>query len=107
VKVLDGEFQFRIVGDAIVAIQGGTFQGMNTAEIEDAVPGYGRALREVYSHLCSVREPLAFRGNNQSPATGRPFFQETFLLPLGADGETVDHILVVTVYSYGEDGPRA
>jgi len=103
VKVLDGgrEFEFRIVGDAIVVVQGAAFQGMNTAEIDKQVPGYGSALREVYTRLCAQGEPQAFRGAAQNGRAGKPFFHESLLLPLGADGETTDHILVIGIYSFG------
>jgi hypothetical protein len=105
VKVLGGgEFEFRIVGDALVTLQGASFQGMNTAEIDRNVPGYGEGLREVYSLLCKVAEPLIFRGKSQSGAVGKPFFHETLLLPLGANSETVDHILAIGYYSFGEGG---
>jgi hypothetical protein len=108
VKVLDGgnEFQFRIVGDAIVVVQGTSFQGKTTAEMEQAFPGYGDSLREVYKQMCATKEPLAFRGNALSRSTGRSFFHETLLLPLGADGETVDHILVIAFYTFGPGGPQ-
>ncbi|MGD0189400.1 MAG: PAS domain-containing protein [Rhizomicrobium sp.] len=109
VRVLDGgrEFEFRIVGDAMVVIQGASFQGMNTGEIEQALPGYGSMLRSVYKCLCLRRAPMAFRGNSTGSPTGKPFFHESLLLPLGADGETVDHILVIGVYSFGEGGKEA
>jgi len=106
VKVLDGgqEFEFRVVGDAMVVVQGAAFQGMNTAEIDRQVPGYGSALREVYIRLCAQGEPHAFRGSAQNGPSGRPFTHESLLLPLGADGETTDHILVIGIYSFGPGG---
>jgi len=106
VRVLDGgkEFEFRIVGDAIVVVQGAAFQGMNTKEIDQQVPGYGSALREVYKRLCARGEPQAFRGPAQNGPSGKPFFHESLLLPLGADGETADHILVIGIYSFGPGG---
>lgn len=102
VKVLDGgaEFQFRIVGDAIVMAQGTSFQGMTMTEIDQALPGYGSMLREVYTRICKTGEPLAFRGWFERSADKRPFFHESLVLPLGEDGQNVDHILVLGVYAF-------
>ena len=101
VKVLDdgAEFQFRIVGDAMVVAQGASFQGMTMAEIDQALPGYGTMLREVYRRIYETGEPLAFRGWFERSADKRPFFHESLVLPLG-DGQTVDHILVIGIYAF-------
>ncbi len=105
VRVLDHgkEFQFRIVGDAIVSAQGQSFQGLTTAEIDRRLPGYGEMLRRAYRRIYEERAPVALRGLEHSP-THRAFFHETLGLPLGADGETVDHILVVAAFAFGQDG---
>lgn len=102
VKVLDGgaEFQFRIVGDAMVVAQGASFQGMTMAEIDRELPGYGSMLREVYTRIYETGEPLAFRGWFERSADKRPFFHESLVLPLGEDGQTVDHLLVIGVYAF-------
>jgi hypothetical protein len=101
VKVLDNgaDFQFRIVGDAIVMAQGASFQGMTMGEIDQALPGYGTMLRDVYTRVYETGEPLAFRGWFERSADKRPFFHESLVLPLG-DGQTVDHILVIGVYAF-------
>ena len=43
VRVLENneEYELRIVGDAMVQMQGRSFQGMSTAEIDLLVPGHG------------------------------------------------------------------
>jgi hypothetical protein len=109
VRVLDQgrEFQFRIVGDAIVVVQGESFQGMTTAEIDQAMPGYGKVLRRAYRRVCAAGEPIAFRGCTGNTLTNKTFLHESLLLPLGADRQTVDHILVIGVYAYGWDGMPA
>lgn len=101
VKVLDNgaEFQFRIVGDAMVVAQGASFQGLTMAEIDAELPGYGTMLREVYRRIHETGEPLAFRGWFERSADKRPFFHESLVLPLG-EGQTVDHILVIGVYAF-------
>ncbi|MGD0866111.1 MAG: PAS domain-containing protein, partial [Rhizomicrobium sp.] len=109
VRVLDGgnEFQFRIVGDAIVLAQGQSFQGLTTAEIEVRLPGYGVMVKRAYRRVHNERKPLVLRGWFEHAVTKRAFFHETLGLPLGPDDETVDHILVVAVFAFSEDGAPA
>ena len=105
VKVLEGgkEFEFRIVGDAIVVAQGSSFKGMNLAQIDEVLPGYGIMLRGVYSHVYDNQEPLAFRGWFERRADNRSYFHETLVLPLGESEAEVDHILVIGVYAFDHD----
>lgn len=107
VRVIDGgkDYQFRVVGDAIVEVQGASLQGLTIGEIDKAQPGYGSALRPVYDRVVARGEPLAFRGQVPQAALRRAFFHESLVLPLGADGTTVDHLLVVGAYSYTMDTP--
>jgi hypothetical protein len=58
----------------------------------------------VYTLICKSREPIAFRGQGQNGPIEKPFLHESLILPLGADGETVDHILAIGSYSFGENG---
>jgi hypothetical protein len=109
VRVLDGgnEFQFRIVGDAIVLAQGQSFQGLTTAEIEVRLPGYGAMVKRAYQRIQGERKPLVLRGWFEQGTTQRAFFHETLGLPLGPDDATVDHILVVAVYAFSEEDASA
>jgi len=102
VRVVDAgkEYEFRIVGDAMVQVQGATLQGLTLAEIDAKLPGYGRALRPIYDQLCADGTPRAYRGKIEQTPMKRPFAHESVLLPLGADGTSVDHILVVGVYTF-------
>ncbi len=105
VKVLDGgrEFEFRIVGDAMVVAQGCSFRGMNLAQIDDVLPGYGTMLHGIYAQIFHQREALAFRGWFERRADNRAFFHETLVLPLGESEAEVDHILVIGVYAFDHD----
>jgi hypothetical protein len=109
VRVLDGgkEFQFRIVGDAIVLAQGQSFQGLTTAEIDLRIPGYGSMIRGAYQRVYTERKPLVLRGWYEHALSQRAFFHETMGLPLGPDAETVDHILVVAVFAFSQDAAPA
>ena len=100
IKVLDGakEFQIRIIGDGVLAVQSDPFQGLTTAEIDAMVPGYGDGLHQMYSHACEVKVPLAFRGRLKREGDGRVFHREHLLLPLGETDAAVDHLMSVVVY---------
>jgi hypothetical protein len=93
------EFEFRIVGDAIVQAQGASLQGMTMAQIDLVLPGYGSILHNAYANTWRKRAPCAYRGWYVREADGRTMFHESLVMPLGDDGETVDHILVVGVYA--------
>jgi hypothetical protein len=106
VRVLENgkEYEFRIVGDAIVQVQGGAFQGHTLTEIDAKLPGYGASLRPLYDQIVAGGEPQAYRGHVPDGPVKRAFAHETLLLPLGTDA-TVDHILVVGAYTYTMDQP--
>ena len=106
IRVVEGgeEFQFRVIGDAIVMAQGASFQGMTTHEVDRVLPGYGSALRGIYRRIYKSGEPLAFRGWYEREADQHSFFHETVVLPLGPDGGAVDHIFVVGVYARDHRG---
>lgn len=107
VRVVDGgkEYEFRIVGDAIVQVQGAGFQGMTLSEIDAQLPGYGAALKPIYDAVVAEACAFAYRGHIEQSPMKRAFAHETILLPLAADGATVDHILVVGVYSFNVGNP--
>jgi hypothetical protein len=98
------EFEFRIVGDAIVMAQGASLQGMTMAEIDLLLPGYGSTLHNAYSNTYRKCMPSAYRGWYVREADGHAMFHESLIMPLGDDGETVDHILVVGVYAMQPGG---
>src|SRR5271155_4791031 len=102
VRVLENgkDYEFRIVGDAIVQVQGESFQGMTLTQIDAKLPGYGATLRPIYGKLVAEGEPRAYRGHVPNAPLKRAFSHESLLLPLGADGNSVDHILVVGAYTY-------
>ena len=101
VRVLEGgeEFQIRVMGDALVEAHGANFQGLTMHEIDLLLPEYGAAIGELYRFVCKTRSPRAFRGWYRRDADKHAFFHESVLLPLGAEGKPIDHILVVAVYA--------
>ena len=101
IKVLDdgAEFQIRIMGDAILAVQEDPIQGLTTAEIDKMLPGYGAVLHWIYTRASSGKAPLAFRGLFRREADGRIFDREHLLLPLGETDETVDYLLSLVIHT--------
>lgn len=101
IKVLDGgrEFQVRIIGDAIVAVQNDPIQGMTTAEIDKMLPGFGKLLHKNYSVVCRTKAPIARRGLFLRDADRRVFYREHLMLPLGETDKAVDHIISLVVYA--------
>lgn len=94
------DFEFRIVGDAIVAAQGGAMQGLTCTELDVVLPGYGTVLGAVYRHVCKTKAPLALRGEYVRRADGLVIMHESLALPLGVDESAVDHIMVLGVYGH-------
>ena len=101
IKVLEeaNEFQVRIIGDAIMAVQTDPLQGLTTAEIDQLLPGYGMGLHRMYSHVCFYKQPVAFQGELKREADGRVFHREHLLLPLGDGDAKVDHLISLIVYT--------
>lgn len=101
IKVLDGgrDFQVRIIGDAIVAVQNDPVQGLTTAEIDKMLPGFGKLLHKNYSIVCTAKAPIAMRGLFRRDADKRVFHREHLILPLGNTDDAVDHIVSLIVYT--------
>jgi hypothetical protein len=96
-RVIDGgaDFEFRIVGDQIRVQQGAPLQGKRMGDVQAMLPGYGDLLGRIYRNVYEAAEPRAFRGGYTRPADNHPFFHEVVIMPVGDDGVTVDHLIVV------------
>ncbi len=101
VKVVDGgrDYEYRIAGDAHVQAFTVRFKNLRLSQLSERAPGLGRILHGLYEHVRTTGEPLAVRGwvDRDLPET-RFMYYESALLPLSEDGETVDHVLVVSIY---------
>ncbi|MEJ1969179.1 MAG: PAS domain-containing protein [Rhizomicrobium sp.] len=100
-KVIDAgaDYEYRIAGDAHVEAYGMAFRNMRLSQIEATLPDYGGMMRGFYEHVRATAEPLATRGwVGRRIADARFVYFETVFLPLGDDGQTVDHIACVSVY---------
>jgi hypothetical protein len=101
VRIIDGgrDYEFRIVGDAHVQGYGMDFNRMRNSDIERIAPEHGAQMRVLYEHVRNTGQPLAFRGWVGREVKDALFvYHESAFLPLGETGDTVDHILVVSIY---------
>ena len=100
-KVIDGgkDYEYRITGDAQVQAYGFSFRDMRISHITAAAPDLGRMMHDLYERVRVTAEPFAVRGwVGREVKDARFVYYESVFLPLGEDGETVDHIVVVSVY---------
>ena len=99
-KVIEGDFVYRVVGDAVVRAFALPLQNRKVSEIVAEAPLFGKRLQAIFVGVAEKGEPAVVRG-----VVGRDFPQANFtdfenaFLPLGADHRTVDHILTVSSYS--------
>ncbi len=102
VRVIQGgaEFEFRILGDAIMQSQTGLQARHDNQRSRRDVPGYGALFRVLYQLICDARaihRPIA--AFTSAPPISALSFTNPCCLPLGADDGVVDHILIVGVYA--------
>lgn len=100
IKVVDRDFVYRVVGDAVVRAFAVPLQNRKLSEIASDAPVFGTALQAIFLGVVENGEPAALRGKvgRDFPEANFTEFENAFL-PLGADGETVDHILAVSTYT--------
>jgi hypothetical protein len=100
-RVLDGgkDYEFRIAGDAHVQSYGVNFAKLRNSDIERIAPEHGAFMRRAYEYVRTSAEPLAVRGWVGQEVKGALFaYHESVFLPLGEAEDSVDHILVVSIY---------
>ena len=99
-KVLNGDFAYRVVGDAIVRAYSVPLQNRRLSEIILEAPKVGSTVHELLTRVVRSGEPLAIRGRVGHDVIEANFTDfENALLPLGADHQNVDHILTVSTYT--------
>jgi hypothetical protein len=105
-RVSEADYEYRIVGDAYVIAHGFSMQGLRWSDIDKFSPGYGAVLKPFYDGIVRDAEPFAMRGWTVRNQTRKQYvYSECVFLPLGADGEHVDHVLNFAVFS-PRDGKR-
>ena len=100
IEVIDrgADYEYRYVGDIQSQAFKTNFKGMRVTQIEAVAPRLGGVLRAAYELVRSTGKPFVARGPiDHGLSGGTRLYHETAFLPLGADGSTVDHLLVVGV----------
>ncbi len=95
----DGDYEFRIVGDAHVIAHGYSMQGKKLSQIDLYSPGYGALLKTLYDPVVQNRVPFALRGwLLKGDKNTQHIYTESVFLPLGPEDGVVDHVLNFSVY---------
>ena len=69
------------------------------SQLDDHVPGYATTLKPLYDRAVRSRVAYALRSGIKKSSDSIPkFFSESAFLPLGPTDDTVDHVLVASVY---------
>lgn len=100
-KVIDGgkDYEYRLVGDAQVQAYGFNFQNLRISQIKAIAPEFGQLMHGIYEHVRTTCEPFSVRGwIGKEVPDSRFVYHESVFLPLGEDGETVDHLVIVSAY---------
>jgi hypothetical protein len=100
VAVIDcgADFEFRYVGEAQRQAFGVWFKDLRVTQIEAVAPALGAILRGAYEQVRASGAPSLVRGRvDHKPLDSRLLYHETAFLPLGLDGSSVDHLLIVGV----------
>ncbi len=97
-RVLDGDYEFRVIGDVHVRAYGVNYQGKRLSDVIANAPTFGESLKVFYDAVRLSGRPRAIRGVvGDEMADVRFTGFETCCLPLGHNG-VVDHIINAAVY---------
>jgi hypothetical protein len=106
-KVSDGDFLYRIVGDAVVRSYDVALQHRRLSEIAQTSPAFGAIATPLFQSVLENKAPLAIRGTTGHDAQRANFTDyEALFLPLGPDDATVDYILVFSDHISRGFGPH-
>ena len=92
----DGEFEYRVTGDATVEAWGQSFTGLGRAVLNSIEDGVGDSVRAVCQIVRERCAPVTIR----DPLSGRHSYiieESVYLLP-GPDAATIDSILSVSSF---------
>lgn len=88
------DFEFRVIGEAVIEAYGENFTGRRLSEIEFAVCSI---MREAYGAVAHSGEPVLLEGWFER-FNRDAFSREVLMVPLGQRDSAVDHILSAGVY---------
>jgi hypothetical protein len=94
------DYEAVISGDAHVEALGLPEWPHRVSDIDEYLPGYSAVLRPLYDKVVRNRAPHALRTFVGPTSESLPsVVTENAFLPLGPDADTVDHIMIASVYS--------
>lgn len=100
IKVENDDFVYRIVGDVVVMSYAVPLQNRKLSDLAYDEPGFGCYVIPRLKRAAETGEVIAVRGKLGRDVTQVNFTDsENVLLPLGPDGNTVDHIMVFSNYA--------
>ena len=102
VKVLagGGDYEYRIVGDAVACAYGGPLQNHRLSDFETTAPTTVQTMLSLFGTVVESGKPLAARCRTGHDTPEANFVAaETVLLPLGAHDHIVDHLLTFSSYA--------
>ncbi|MEO8300287.1 MAG: hypothetical protein ABI608_00765 [Rhizomicrobium sp.] len=98
VRVLEDDYEYLSVGDALVAGFRENFSGRRLSDIIATTPRFGLGLKMLYEMVRSGCEPLYYRGWVGADMPDAQFiYYESAVLPFGRDEARVDHIMVTSM----------
>ena len=98
-SVLDGDYEFRIIGEAHIQAYGERHQGKLLSEVTALAPAFGSVLKRSVDIVVRKRIPIAYRGAiGRDVGNARFVWIETMFLPLGQTDDAVDHVMTASVY---------
>lgn len=107
-RVIDGgaDYEYRIVGDALVQGFNENFAGRKLSGIIADAPKFGLGLRMLYEMVRGAGEPLGYRGWVGHDMKGAEFvYHENAILPFGPHPDMVDHIMIVSIIVPRHEAP--
>jgi len=97
VRVLEDDYEYRIVGDALIQGFGESFAGKRLSAVIESDPKFGSGLKLLYDQVRISGAPLGYRGWVGEDMRGAKFvYHESAILPFGPPDGAVDHLLVVS-----------
>jgi hypothetical protein len=98
-SVLDGDYEFRVIGEAHIQAYGARHQGKRMSELMAIAPKFAGVLKHSVDIVVRKRIPIAYRGAiGRDVGEARFVWIETMFLPLGQTDEAVDHVMTASIY---------
>jgi hypothetical protein len=97
VSAANEDFEYKVMGDAVVQAWGRSFCGMKRCDLNRLQPGMGEVIWNVCHSIVRRRQPLVLRGRlwrDERNITQ----QESIFLPFGPDDLTVAFVLSVSSF---------